>query len=152
MSLHADIKNQIKDAMRAKDAVKLNVLRGLSSAFTNELITSKSSEPELSDDQAIAIIKRQVKQRKDSIEQFEKGGRPELAESEKTELSILETYLPETMSKDEIRKIAEAKMTELGSVDKSKMGMFMGSLMKELKGKADGGDVKEVVEELVNKQ
>jgi len=146
MSLHAQIKEQIKDAMRAKDQVKLMTLRGLVAAFGAELINKKSNAPELGDEEALAIVKRSVKQRKDSIEQFEKGGRPELAEAEKAELAILEGYLPQMMSKDEILKIAEAKKTEMGVTDKSKMGMFMGALMKELKGKADGADVKEVVE------
>lgn len=148
MSLHAQIKEQIKDAMRAKDQVKLMTLRGLTAAFTAELINKKSNAPELADEDALAVIKRSVKQRKDSIEQFEKGGRPELAESEKAELVILEAYLPQMMSKDDIRKVAEAKKAELGATDKAKLGVLVGAVMKELKGKADGADVKEVVEEL----
>ncbi len=150
MSLHSDIKNQIKDAMRAKDTLRLEVLRGLSAAFTNELINKKSNAPELSDEDTLAVIKRAVKQRKDSIDQFIKGGRPELADSEKAELAILETYLPQTMSKNDIRKVAEAKKAEMGgTLDKAKLGQFMGAVMKELKGKADGADVKEVVEGMV---
>ncbi len=150
MSLHLDIKNQIKDAMRAKDAVRLTVLRSLSAAFTNELINKKSTAPELGDDEALALIKRSVKQHKDSIEQFEKGGRQDLADIEKAELVILEVFMPQTMSKEEIRKIAEAKIAQMGgTIDKTKMGAFMGSLMKDLKGKADGADVKEVVDSLV---
>lgn len=148
MSLHADIKNQIKDAMRAKDEIKLNVLRGLSSSFTNELISKKSTAPELNDEDAVTIVKRAVKQRKDSIEQFEKGGRPELAEAEKAELTLLEQFLPETMNKEEIQKVAEIKKLEMGITEKSKMGILMGALMKDLKGKADGGDVKDVIEKL----
>lgn len=150
MSLHGTIKEQIKDAMRAKDQVKLMTLRGLSAAFTTELINKKSNAPELSDEDALAVIKRSVKQRKDSIEQFEKGGRPELAEGEKAELTILEAYLPQMMSKDEILKVAEAKKAELGATDKAKLGMLVGAVLKELKGKADGADVKEVVEGLFN--
>ncbi len=133
----------------AKDALRLETMRGLLAAFTNELVATKRTPQEmLTDEEAQKVIKRAANQRKDSIEQFEKGGRPELAEKEKAELVIIETFLPQMMSKDEIRKIAEAKKTELGADDKSKMGMFMGSLMKELKGRADGGDVKEVVESL----
>jgi uncharacterized protein YqeY len=121
----------------------------LVSAFTNELVSlGRTPQSELNDDEALAVIKRAVKQRKDSIDQFTKGGRADLAESEQAELSVLEKYVPATMSQDDIRKIAEAKKTELGISDKAKMGMLMSALMKDLKGKADGGDVKAVVESL----
>jgi uncharacterized protein YqeY len=147
--LHQQIKDEIKKAMMAKEALRLETMRGLSAAFTNELVATKRTPQEmLTDEEALRVIKRAANQRKDSIEQFEKGGRPELAEKEKAELAIIEAFLPKMMSKDEIRKIAEAKKTELGADDKSKMGMFMGALMKELKGKADGGDVKEIAESL----
>ncbi len=150
MSIQTNIKDQMKEAMKAKDQVKLGVVRGLSSAFTNELVKlGKMPQDELGDEDALAVIRRAVKQRKDSIEQFEAGGRPELAESEKAELAILETYLPAMMPREEVRKIAEAKMAEMGGIDKSKAGMFMGTLMKELKGKADGDIVKSVVDELL---
>lgn len=147
--LHSNIKSQIKEAMLAKEAVRLSVVRGLVAAFTNELV-AKGRKPteELSDEETLAVIRRAVKQRKDSIEQFKAGGRNDLVEAESAELAILEKYLPKMMSREEIKKIAEVKKTELGIVDKSKMGQFMGALMKELKGKADGGDVKEVVEKL----
>lgn len=149
MSLQQDIKEQMKDAMRAKDAVRLSTLRGLISAFTNELVAQKKTPQDaLSDSDALAVIKRAVKQRKDSISQFESAGRGELAEGEKAELAVLMEYVPETMSQEDIEKIARAKMDELGVTDKSKMGVLMGALMKELGGKADGGDVKEVVSKL----
>lgn len=145
------IREQIKQAMLAKDTEKLNVLRGILSAFTNELVAKgKTPQEKLTDEEALAVIRRLAKQRKDSIEQFEKGGRADLAENEKAELQILEKYLPQMMSKDEIRKIAEAKKAEMGVTDKSKMGVFMGAVMKDLKGKADGADVKEVIESLFN--
>ncbi len=149
MSLQTDLKSQLKDAMMAKDAVRLTVIRGLMSAMTNELVaTSRTPQSELSDDEVLTLIRRGVKQRKDSIEQFNAGGRPELAESEQAELAILEAYLPQMMSKDEIRPLAEAKKAELGITDKAKLGMLTGALIKDLKGKADGSDVKEVVESL----
>ncbi|MBL7045114.1 MAG: GatB/YqeY domain-containing protein, partial [Parcubacteria group bacterium] len=94
------------------------------------------------------VIKKQAKQRKDSIEQFKAGGRDELAESEEKELVILSAYLPEDMSREEVEKIAIAKKEELGVTDKSKIGILMGAIMKEAKGKADGTVVKEVVEGL----
>ena len=149
MSLQKQIRDSIKEAMMAKEAVRLTVLRGLVTAFTNELVAKgKTPQDELSDEDAIAVIRRNVKQRKDAIEQFNAGGRADLAAEEEAELVILETYLPQLMSKDDIRKIAEAKKAEMGMTDKSKMGMFMGVVMKDLKGKADGNDVKEVVESL----
>jgi uncharacterized protein YqeY len=149
MSLQKQIRDSIKEAMIAKDAVRLTVLRGLVTAFTNELVAKgKTPQDELSDDDALAVIRRNVKQRKDSIDQFTTGGRADLAESEQAELVYLEAYLPQMMSKDEIRVIAEAKKAEMGITDKAKLGQFIGTLMKDLKGKADGGDVKEVVESL----
>ena len=149
MTLHQSIKGGIKEAMLKKDSVRLGVLRGLTAAFTNELVAkSRMPSDELTDEEALAVIKRAVKQRKDSIDQFMKGGREDLAKDEKAELAVLETFLPATMSKDEIRKVAEAKKAELGIADASKLGQFIGTVMKELKGKAAGADVKEVVESL----
>jgi uncharacterized protein YqeY len=151
MSLHADIKGQIKEAMKAKDAVKLAVVKGLVAGFVNELVNlRRAPDGELTDEEVLNVIRRAVKQRKDSIQQFTDGGRPELAEGEQAELSILETYLPAMMSAEDVKKIAEAKMQEMGVTDKSKAGMFMGALMKDLKGKADGDVVKAVVDELLN--
>ncbi len=151
MSIHQDIRNQIKEAMKNKDTVRLNVVRGLVSAFTNELVSLKRMPTdELTDDEALNVIRRQVKQRKDSIEQFSKGGRDELALHEKAELTILETYLPQMMSKDEVEIVAKKKMQELGITDKSKSGQLMGAVMKELKGKADGDTVKSVVDSLLS--
>ncbi len=150
MSLQIDIKTQMIEAMKAKDAVKLQTLRGVLSAFTNELVNLKRTPQDtLSDEEALNVIRRAVKQRKDSIEQFTNGGRPELAEDEKAELAVLEEYLPTMMSEDEVMKIALAKKAEMGEIDKSKAGQFMGMLMKELKGKADGDVVKKVVDNLL---
>ncbi len=146
--IHEDIKKGVKEAMIAKDALRLSVLRGLLAGFTNELVATKRTPQEmLPDEDAMKVITRQVKQRKDSIEQFTAGGRPELAESEKEELAILETFLPDMMSEDEIRKVVEAKKAEMGTIDKAKAGQFTGLIMKELKGKADGTLVKKIVDE-----
>lgn len=150
MSIQTQIKESIKEAMKAKDAVRLGVVKGLSAAFINELVTLKRMpQDELSDEEALNVIRRAVKQRKDSIQQFEAGGRPELAESEKEELAVLETYLPSMMSREEVMKVAELKMTELGVTDKSKAGQLIGAIMKDLKGKADGDTVKSAVDELL---
>ena len=149
MSLQKDIQAKIKDALMAKDQIRLLVLRGLTSAFVNELVAkSKKPDGELTDEEALAVIKRAVKQRKDSVDQFTKGNRLDLVANENAELKILETFLPQMMSREEIKKIAFAKKAELNVTDKAGMGKFMGALMKEFKGQADGGDVKIVVEEL----
>ena len=144
-----DIRDEMIAAMKGREEVKLRVLRTLIAAFTNELVAQKKKPDEVLDDEgALAVIKRAVKQRLDSIEQFSKGGRNDLVEVEKEELEVLSGYLPEMMGKEEILKVAQAKKQELGIEDKAKMGILMGAVMKELKGKADGGDVKEVVDGL----
>lgn len=150
MTIHETIKEQIKEAMRAKDALRLEVLRGLQALFNNEIIAKKSNDPLLKDEDAIALIKRSVKQRKDSIEQFEKGGRQDLAQKERAELVILEAFLPATMSRDEVKKVVMQKLQEVGgNLERNKAGQFVGLMMKELKGKADGADVKAVVDEMI---
>jgi uncharacterized protein YqeY len=149
MPLHTTIKNQLKDAMKAKDAVRLRTVRNMLTMFVNELIaTGKKPQEMLGDEEALAVIKRLAKQRKDSIEQFQKGGRKDLAEEEEKELVVLESYLPQLMSQEEIEPIAQAKKEQLGITDKAKIGQLIGAVMKELGGKADGGDVKVVVEKL----
>lgn len=149
MSLHEQIKGEIKEAMKAKDAVRLSVVRGMVSAFVNELVaTSKAPDAILDDEGVLKVIKRLSNQRKDSIKQFTEGGRPELAEGEQAELAILEKYLPTLMSREEIEVVARAKKDELGVTDKAKAGQLTGAIMKDLAGKADGADVKAVVESL----
>ncbi len=149
MKLHEQIKSSLKDAMKAKEEVKLRVIRHILTAATNELVSAgKTPQDWLEDDQTLGVIKRLAKQRKESITQYEAANRPELAVPEKEEFEVLSTYLPQMMSADDIRPIAEAKKAELGIDDKSKMGMLVGATMKELAGKADGGDVKTVVESL----
>ena len=143
---HEELKAGIKEAMKAKDAVRLSVFRGLSAAATNEAVAKgKGPDALLTDDELMTVIMRAAKQRKDSIEQFEKGGRPELAENEKAELAVIETLLPAQMSRDEIEAAVKAKAAELGVVDKTGANKLIGALMKDLKGKADGTIVKEVI-------
>ena len=149
MNIHETVKASIPEALKQKDEVKLRTLRSLVTAMTNEVVAKKRKPDEfLTDEEALAVIKRAANQRKDSIEQFEKGGRPELAETEKAELAILEAYLPAQLSREEVEKVVQAKIAEL-QADSSKAGMVMGAVMKELKGQADGTVVKEVVESLL---
>jgi len=149
MSLHEQIRNQIKESMKAGDKVRLEVMRGLVTAFTNELVaTGKTPQDMLIDEDAIKVITRASKQRKDSIEQFTKGDRMDLVEIEKAQLSILEEFLPKLMEQDEIEKFVKTKYDELEVKDPTKKGMFMSSVMKDLKGKADGSIVKGAVDKL----
>ncbi|MDO8742120.1 MAG: GatB/YqeY domain-containing protein [bacterium] len=151
MAIHETIKQSIPEALRAHDEVRLRTLRSLVTAMTNEVVAKKRKPNEfLTDDEAIAVVKRAANQRKDSIEQFEKASRNDLVEPEKAELAILESYLPTLMSREEIVPIAKAKMTELGVSTKADAGKFTGALMKDLKGKADGNDVKAVVDSLLS--
>ena len=150
MAIHETLKKSIPDALRAKDAVRLQTLRSLVTAMTNEVVAKKRKPDEfLTDEEAVTVLKRAASQRKDSIEQFEKAGRNELAEPEKAELAIIQALLPAMMSREDIMTIAKAKMAELGVSTKAEAGKFTGTLMKELKGKADGGDVKAVVDSLL---
>ena len=137
------------DAMLARDAVKLKTLRNMVAAFTNELV-AKGKKPNefLTDEEVLNVIARLAKQRKDSIDQFQKGGREDLVKEEEAELKILEVYLPKMMNKDEVLKTAEAKKAQLGIINTTQKGMLMSALMKDLKGKADGSLVKEVVDSL----
>jgi uncharacterized protein YqeY len=149
MPLHDQLRESLKEAMKAKDTVTLTTVRSIMTACTNELVaTKRTPQDKLSDDEVLNVIKRLAKQRKESIVQYEAAGRMELAEPEKLELAVLEAYLPTMMSQDAIRPVAEAKKAELGVTDKSKLGILVGAVMKELAGRADGGDVKTVVESL----
>lgn len=148
MSLHQTIKDEVKKSMIARDELRTMTLRGVLAAFTNEIIAKKISGELLDENDAFVVIKKLVKQRKDSIEQFTKGGRPELADAEVKEMKILETFLPASMPKDEIKKVAVAMKTKLAVADKSGAGKLIGAISKELKGKAEGSDIKEVVDSL----
>lgn len=144
------IKAQIKPAMIAKDTVRLGTLRMLSSAFTNELVTlGRMPQDTLTDEECMKVVKRLAKQRKDSIDQFIAGGRPELADDERAELAVIEEFLPAQMSEADI----EAKVaTYLAAnpLDPTKKGQFVGAMMKELGDAADGALVKKVIDRLTS--
>lgn len=147
MSLHTQIKENIKSAMLAKESVKLEVLRAISTACMNELVTKgRKPNEELTDEETLAVITRMGKQRKDSIDQFEKAGRTDLAEEEKAQYVYIEEYLPKLMSEDEIRAYIETKKAE--GLDTTQKGLVMKTLMQDLKGKADGGLVKQIIDSL----
>ena len=148
MSIKDQIMADLKEAMKNKDKERLRVLRSLKSKMLErEINERKGGEAELSDEQAIEVLMKAAKQRKESIEQFEEGGRDDLASSEQEELEVIESYLPEMLSEEEVRDIAREKIEELGAEDMSDMGQVMGVLMQELKGKAEGSVVSQVVKE-----
>jgi uncharacterized protein len=138
MTLQERVDADLKEAMRAKDTTKLGVLRMLKSALKYAAIAKSDAEAELSDAEAIQVIRKQAKQRQDSIESFEKGGRAELADKEKEELTILNTYLPQGMSPDELAKVVRETIAELGATSKAQMGAVMKALQAKVGGRADG--------------
>jgi uncharacterized protein YqeY len=138
MMLQQRVDSDLKEAMRAKDATKLGVLRMLKSALKYAAIAKSGAEAELSDAEAVQVIRKQAKQRRDSIESFEKGGRAELADKEKEELAILNTYLPQAMSPDELAKIVRETIVEVGATSKAQMGAVMKALQAKVSGRADG--------------
>jgi uncharacterized protein len=137
MTLQERIDADLKDAMRAKDAGRLGVLRMLKSALKYAAI-EKASESQLDDAAASQVIRKQVKQRQDSIESFEKGGRPELAAKEKEELEILNAYLPKGLSADELAVLVRETIAEVGATSKAQMGSVMKALQAKVAGRADG--------------
>ena len=138
MTLQQRVDLDLKEAMRAKDATKLNVLRMLKSALKYAVIAKSDAGAELSDAEAVQVIRKQAKQRQDSIESFEKGGRAELAEKEKEELAILNTYLPQGMTTDDLAKVVRETIAEVGATSKAQMGAVMKALQTKLGGRADG--------------
>lgn len=151
--MHDKIQGQISEALRAKDQIRLTTLRGIIAAFTNEAVALKRKpQDKLSDQETVAVIRRLVKQRKDSIEQFEKGGRKDLVANEKAELKILEEFLPAQMSEEKIREIVE-KILRQAQDDNSPIlknkGAFIGTVIKETRGEADGILVKKIVGEIL---
>ncbi len=156
--LHQQVKNDVKKAMLEKNPIKLNAIRGLVAAGTNELVATRHKPDEmLKDEEMIALIRRAVKQRQDSIEQFRAGGREDLIHQETAELEIIRAYLPPELSHDIIIDRVRAKMKELNITDKKDSGKLTGAVMKDLKGRArlgvgqaDGSVVRKIIEELLN--
>lgn len=138
MTVQERIDSDLKDAMRARDAVKLGVLRMLKSALKYSAIDKAGAEGQLDDAEASQVIRKQVKQRQDSIEQFEKGGRPELAAKEKEELAILNAYLPKGLEADELTALVRETIAEAGATSKAQMGAVMKALQAKVAGRADG--------------
>jgi uncharacterized protein len=138
MSLQKRIDEDLKEAMRAKNAARLSVLRLLKAALKNAAIEKVGADGELTDPDAVAVIRRQVKQRQDSIESFEKGGRADLAQKEKAEIAVLSNYLPQAMSAEELQRIVRETIAEVGATSRTQMGAVMKALQSKVAGRADG--------------
>lgn len=138
MSLQQQIDNDLKDAMKAKQAERLGVLRMLKAAMKNVAIEKGGATAVLDDAEATAVIRKQVKQRQDSIEGFEKGGRPELAAKEQSEMEILQGYLPKAMSAEDLAALVKEAIAEAGATSKAQMGAVMKIASAKAAGRADG--------------
>ncbi|PIT89749.1 glutamyl-tRNA amidotransferase [Candidatus Kuenenbacteria bacterium CG10_big_fil_rev_8_21_14_0_10_36_11] len=147
--LTVQIYTDLKLAMKNKDVLKVSVLRMLIAAFNNEAINLMKKDEGLSDEEAIKVLKKEAKKRKDSIEQFTAGNRPELAKKENEELKILSVYLPAEMSEEDLKKIVAEVIAEMGEVSPSQFGMVMKAVMAKTAGKADGGMASKVVKEVL---
>lgn len=148
MSIKEQIFDDLKTAMKAKDADRLRVLRSLKAKLMEkEIAERKDGEATLSDEHALQVITKAAKQRKESIAQFTDGDRLDLVANEEMELEIIETYLPEMMSEEDVRKAVVNKIKELGANGPQDMGKVMGPIMGMLKGKADGSLVSKLVKE-----
>lgn len=137
-SITDTISSDMKSAMRERNKETLNTLRSLKTAITNASIQKSGAGTVLEDGEVISIIRKQIKQRQDSIEQFEKADRQALADNEKAEIAILENYLPAAMSEDEIISAVESAISDLGAESKKEMGQVMKLLQEKTGGRADG--------------
>ncbi len=146
MGIQEQIDNDLKQALKDKKELELSVLRMLKTALKNAEIAAKGS---LSEEDAAKVVATQAKQRKDAISQFEQGGRADLADKEKAELAVLQTYLPEQMPEEDIRRVVREKISEAG--DDQNFGRIMGMVMKEIGQKADGGAVRQILQEELGK-
>jgi len=147
MSLAEQIEKDVIVAMKAKDPVKVSTLRMLKSALGNYLIQVKKDKPE--DAEVLGIISKQAKQRRESMDSFEKAGRKDLADKEKVELAILEAYLPKQLTDEELRAEVQKAITVSGATSPADIGKLMKALMPSIQGKADGKRVQEAVKGLL---
>ena len=149
MTLQSQVDNDIKDAMRARETVRLNALRLLKSAMKNAAIEKGGAESTLDDAEASAVIRKQIKQRHDAIEGFEKGDRPELAAAERAEIEVLSTYLPAALSIDEVTALAREAIAEAGATSKQQMGAVMKIATAKAAGRVDGKTLSQAVQKLL---
>jgi uncharacterized protein YqeY len=149
MGLFEKISDDIKAAMLAKEKVKLEALRGIKKEFL-EAKTAKGADGELTDENAVKILQKMVKQRKDSASIYTEQGRPELAENELAEAKVIEAYLPQQMSDEELTAAIQAIVAQVGATGPKEMGKVMGVASKQLAGKAEGRLISEKVKSILN--
>jgi uncharacterized protein YqeY len=144
-----DLANQLsedlKSAMRAKDSLALNTLRALKSALKNAAIEKGGADAELDENESVAIIRKQIKQRQDSFEQFSKAGRTDLAEREAGEIAVLEGYLPAALSEEEVAALVESAIAACGASSRAEMGKVMKVLQEQVAGRVDGKTLSQAV-------
>ena len=150
MTLQSQVDNDIKDAMRARDMARLNALRMLKAAMKNAAIEKGGAESVLEDAEAAAVVRKQIKQRQDAIESFEKGGRPELAANERAEIEVLSGYLPKALSAEEIAHLVKEAIAEAGATSKQQMGAVMKIVTAKAAGRADGKTLSAAVQKLLS--
>ena len=138
MTFQARIDQDIKAAMMAREAAKLGVLRMLKTSLMNAAIEKGGAGSSLDDSEALAIVRKEVKKRQDSVEAFDKGGRPEMAAAEKSEIDILNSYLPQQLSADEVANLVKSAITESGATSRKDMGAVMKILNEKAAGRVDG--------------
>ncbi len=148
MSLQEKLNTDLKTAMRARDEVRMLVLRSLLSAMNYAEI---AKQKKLDDGGIIEVISREIKQRRESIEAYEKGNRPDLVNQEKAEMAVLQEYMPAQMGRDEVTALVQKVIEEVGAKGAGDKGKVMQKLMPQVKGKADGGEVNNIVTELLGK-
>ena len=146
MTLNEQLTQDLKDAMKAKDKTKLNVVRMIKTALTNAKIQKGT---DLSAEDELQVLSTEMKQRKDSYAEFEKGGREDLMAELKAEMAIVEKYLPKQLSKVELSDLISETIQETGATSMKDMGKVMSNLMPKVKGRADGGQVNQIVKELL---
>ena len=144
-TLSDQVTEDIKNAMRAKDTIALGTLRALKSAIKNSAIEKGGADAVLDDAEVTAVIRKQVKQRQDSITQFEGAGRSELADKEKAEITVLEKYLPTPLSDDEVAAFVAEAIAETGASSRADMGKVMGIMQKKTEGRTDGKTISQAV-------
>lgn len=149
MNVHEQVHADLIIAMKSGENLRRDVLRMCEGAMKNDAIEKKKDVADLTDEENIAIIRRLVKQRKDSASQFVDGGRDDLAQKENQEIDILAAYLPAQANDDEIRVVVEKVIATSGATSQADMGKVMGMAMKDLDGNADGNDVRRIVLEIL---
>ncbi|WP_318766046.1 GatB/YqeY domain-containing protein [Lactiplantibacillus carotarum] len=147
MSLTEELNGDLITAMKARDKQKLSVLRMLKSALMNEKINAGH---DLSADEEVSVISRELKQRRESLSEFESAGRQDLVDGVKAEIAIVEQYMPKQLSDDEVQQIVAATIKQVGATGKGDFGKVMGAVMPKLKGQADGKLINQTVKSLLN--